>query len=281
MKVLFEKRNATHPADAKGYDTTRLREEYLISGLFNPDTVKIVYTQVERYIAGGVMPVAETVKLEPIDSLMKAAYFLERRELGIINVGGSGKVIVDGSEYALEFKEALYVGKGNKEILFKSDDAATPAKFYINSAPAHHAYPTKLITRKDAKILEMGSMETSNHRFINQLIINGVVDTCQLQMGITELQPGSVWNTMPAHLHDRRNEVYFYFEVPAGQAICHYMGDPKETRHIWLQNDEAVASPEWSIHSAAGTSNYSFIWGMAGENLDYTDMDIIQPNELK
>lgn len=281
MKVLFEKRNATHPADAKGYDTTRLREEYLISGLFNPDTVKIVYTQVERYIAGGVMPVAETIKLEPIDSLMKAAFFLERRELGIINVGGSGVVSVDGTEYALEFKEALYVGQGNKEILFSSKDGSNPAKFYINSAPAHHAYPTKLITRKDAKILEMGSMETSNHRFINQLIINGVVDTCQLQMGITELQPGSVWNTMPAHLHDRRNEVYFYFEVPAGQAICHYMGDPKETRHIWLQNDEAVASPEWSIHSAAGTSNYSFIWGMAGENLDYTDMDIIQPNELK
>ena len=181
----------------------------------------------------------------------------------------------------MDFKEALYIGMGSHDILFKSKDAAKPAKFYCNSAPAHATYPTKLITRKDAKVVEAGAPETSNHRFINQLIINGVVDTCQLQMGITELQMGSVWNTMPAHLHDRRNEVYFYFEVPEGQAICHYMGDPKETRHIWMQNDQAVISPEWSIHSAAGTANYSFIWGMAGENLDYTDMDFFQPNELK
>lgn len=281
MNVVFEKRNATHPKDAKGYDTTRLREEYLVDGLFTADTVKLTYSQVERFIVIGIMPVKETVKLDPVDSLMKAEYFLERRELGIINVGGAGTVVVDGEEYDINFKEALYVGKGSHEILFKSKDASSPAKFYCNSAPAHATYPTKLITRETAKKLELGSAETSNHRIINQLIINGVVDTCQLQMGITELQTGSVWNTMPAHLHDRRNEVYFYFEVPEGQAICHYMGDPKETRHIWLQNDEAVISPEWSIHSAAGTSNYSFIWGMAGENLDYTDMDFFQPNELK
>ena len=231
-------------------------------------------------MVGGAVPVSEPLLLETIEPL-KAEYFCERRELGIINVGSTGSVVVDGKEYVLEFKDALYVGKGNKEVIFKSADPEKPARFYLNSAPAHKEHPVKHVTLKDANVLHLGSLESSNKRDINQLLINTVVETCQLQMGMTELKPGSVWNTMPAHTHNRRNEVYFYFNVPKGQAVCHFMGKPEETRHIWMQNEQAVISPSWSIHSAAGTSNYMFIWGMAGENLDYTDMDIIQPNELK
>ena len=192
----------------------------------------------------------------------------------------TGSVTVDGTEYVLAFKDALYIGRGAKEVVFSSKDASAPARFYFNSAPAHKEYPTKHVTMGDANVLHLGALETSNERNINQLLINTVVDTCQLQMGMTELNPGSVWNTMPAHTHSRRNEVYFYFNVPEGQAVCHFMGEPSETRHIWMQNEQAVISPTWSIHSAAGTSNYIFIWGMAGENLDYTDMDVIKPTEF-
>jgi 4-deoxy-L-threo-5-hexosulose-uronate ketol-isomerase len=175
----------------------------------------------------------------------------------------------------------LYIGKGSKDVEFRSDDPSKPAHYYINSAPAHKEFPVKHVTLADANVLHMGSLETSNERNINQLLINTVVDTCQLQMGMTELKPGSVWNTMPPHQHNRRNEVYFYFNLPEDQAICHFMGQPDETRHIWMHNEQAVISPNWSIHSAAGTSNYMFIWGMAGENLDYTDMDHIKPTELR
>nr|WP_314897838.1 5-dehydro-4-deoxy-D-glucuronate isomerase [uncultured Flavobacterium sp.] len=280
MKNTFEVRYASSPRDFKMYDTTRLREEYLIQNLMEPDAVNLVYTHYDRYIAGGAVPVKSALKLETIDPL-KAAYFLERRELGIINVGGSGSVLVDGKKYELAYKEALYVGRENKEIIFNSDDAANPAKFYLNSAPAHKVFPTKKISQKEAEVVELGAMETANARTIRKLIVNSIVETCQVQMGMTELKPGSVWNTMPAHVHDRRMEVYFYFEVPEDQAVCHFMGEPQETRHIWMANNEAVISPPWSIHSGSATSNYTFIWGMAGENLDYGDMDFCKINELK
>ena len=280
MNTIFEERFATHPDDAKSYDTARLRKEYLVSNLMKEDMISLTYTQYDRYIVGGAVPVSKSLHLEPIDPL-KAEYFCERRELGIINVGGGGIVTIDEKIYELEFKEALYVGRGSKSVVFSSLNLGSPARFYINSAPAHTEYPTKKVTLKEAEVVEMGTMNESNARTINKLLVNSVVPTCQLQMGMTELKPGSVWNTMPAHTHSRRMEAYFYFEVPKGQAICHFMGDPKETRHIWMQNEEAVLSPTWSIHSAAGTSSYTFIWGMAGENLNYGDMDIVKPDQLR
>jgi 4-deoxy-L-threo-5-hexosulose-uronate ketol-isomerase len=279
MKTNYQIRHACNPEDARHYDSQRIRQEFHITGLFQPDEINLTYSTYDRYIVGGVLPVNEKLKLETIDEL-KANYFLERRELGIINVGGNGTVTADGTVYLLGYKEALYLGKGTKDVVFSSDNKANPARYYINSAPAHHSYPPKRITLKEAEVVELGSLETSNHRKINKLIVNCVVPTCQLQMGMTELKPGSVWNTMPPHTHTRRMEAYFYFEVPKGQAVCHFMGDPKETRHIWVKNEEAVISPNWSIHAGAGTSNYCFIWGMAGENLDYGDMDICPPYTL-
>jgi 4-deoxy-L-threo-5-hexosulose-uronate ketol-isomerase len=280
MSVIFEERYATHPSDAKNYDTARLRQEYLIEKIMIAGEIHLTYSQYDRYIVGGAVPEHTSLKLESIDPL-KSGFFCERREIGIINVDGKGTVSADGVSYTIDFKEALYIGRGNKEVIFESENPDKPAHFYINSAPAHKEYPTKKVTLKDADVLDMGSLEESNARRINRLIINSVVETCQLQMGLTELKPGSVWNTMPAHTHSRRMEAYFYFQVPKGQAICHFMGDPKETRHIWMQNEQAVLSPAWSIHSAAGTSNYSFIWGMAGENLNYGDMDIVNPDQLR
>ncbi len=280
MKTQFEVRYANSPAEVKGMDTARLRKSFLIENLFEADRIKLTYTHYDRLIVGGINPVKESVTLETIDPL-KADYFLERRELGIINVGGIGSVSVDGEKYDLHFKEALYIGKGVKEVIFSSVQADSPAKFYINSAPAHHSYPTKKVTKKEAETVELGSLETANHRIINKLLVNSVVQTCQLQMGMTELKTGSVWNTMPAHVHDRRMEAYFYFEVNEGQSVSHFMGQPEETRHIWMQNDEAVISPPWSIHAGSGTSNYTFIWGMGGENLDYDDMDKWAIKDLK
>ncbi len=280
MATIYEERYSYHPEDFKSYDTERIRKEFLVEKLMEAGNIRLVYSLAERYIVGGAVPVDSDLVLETIDPL-KAEYFCERREVGVMNVAGTGSIVVDGTEYKLNFKDALYIGKGSKEVIFKSDDASNPAHFYINSAPAHKEFPTKRVTLGDANVIHLGAMETSNERDINQLLINDVVETCQLQMGMTELKTGSVWNTMPAHLHSRRNEVYFYFDVPDGQTVCHFMGQPNETRHIWLQNEQAVISPSWSIHSAAGTSNYIFIWGMAGENLDYTDMDVIQPTELK
>ena len=280
MNNSHQVRYASSPKDVKNYDTDRLRNEFLIQNLMEPDKVNLVYSHYDRYITGGVVPVTGNVELKSIDPL-KSEYFLERRELGVINVGGKGSVIVDGETFVLEYKEALYVGRENKEVIFCSADKNKPAKFYLNSTPAHKAYPTKKINQSDAEVVEMGTLETSNARTIRKLIVNSVVETCQLQMGMTELKKGSVWNTMPAHVHDRRMEVYFYFEVPENQAVCHFMGEPTETRHIWISNNEAVISPPWSIHSGSGTSNYIFIWGMAGENLDYGDMDICKINELK
>jgi 4-deoxy-L-threo-5-hexosulose-uronate ketol-isomerase len=279
METTYEIRFASHPEDFKHYTTERIRKEFLITELFTPDKMKWVYSLYDRYMVGGTVPMAR-VRLETIEPL-KSSYFLERRELGIINVGGSAKITVDGVKYQLAYKEALYIGSGAKDVEFESSDCDTPACLYMNSAPAHQAYPSKRIILADAIVMEPGSPELSNARKINKLLVNEVVKTCQLQMGMTELKSGSVWNTMPPHTHNRRMEAYFYFEVPEKQAICHFMGQTEETRHIWMQNREAVLSPSWSIHSAAGTSNYSFIWGMAGENLDYSDMDSVTVDQLK
>jgi 4-deoxy-L-threo-5-hexosulose-uronate ketol-isomerase len=280
MKTLIEERFGTHPGDFKGYTTEVIRKEFLVEGLMQPDTVKWVYSHNDRLMVGGIMPVKEQLLLETLD-LLRAQYFLERRELGIINTGGSGVVYADGLAWNLENKDALYIGKGVKEVMFESMDAQNPAKFYVNSATAHKTFPTKRIKRSEAISVQMGSLEGSNARQINKLIVNQLLETCQIQMGLTELQPGSVWNTMPAHTHSRRMEAYYYFDVPADQMVCHFMGQPQETRHVWMKSEDAVISPAWSIHSAAGTSNYCFIWGMAGENLDYGDMDIVNTQELK
>ena len=279
MAVNYEVRFSNHPDDAKHYGTDRLRKEFLVEKLMVSGEINMVYSMNDRFIVGGAVPDTE-LELSTIDPL-KSKHFCDRRELGIINVGGPAIIRVDNTDYELDFKDALYVGAGSKQILMISKEKANPAHLYFNSAPAHQAFPCKRVSLADADVAEMGAPEQSNARLINKLLVNSVIDTCQLQMGMTELKPGSVWNTMPPHLHDRRMEAYFYFEVPDGQAICHFMGDPKETRHIWMQNEQAVISPPWSIHSAAGTSNYIFIWGMAGENLDYGDMDMIQPNEIR
>ena len=280
MKTNYEVRYAAHPEDAKSYDTARLRRDFLIERVFAADEVNMVYSMYDRMIVGGAMPVAESLKLEAIDPV-KAPYFLTRRELGIFNVGGAGVVKVGDKSFDLDYKEALYVGSGERDVVFESKDAANPAKFYFNSTTAHRNYPDKKVTKVDAIVAQMGSLEGSNDRNINKMLVSQVLPTCQLQMGMTELQTGSVWNTMPAHVHSRRMEAYFYFEVPEGDAVCHFMGQPDETRHIWMRGDEAVLSPEWSIHSAAATHNYTFIWGMGGENLDYGDQDFSAITDLK
>jgi 4-deoxy-L-threo-5-hexosulose-uronate ketol-isomerase len=280
MENRFESRYAVSPVEAKSMDTTTLRSNFLISSVFEADQVNLTLSHFDRYIVGGAMPVTGKLALPNPDDL-KAPYFLHRREIGMINVGGDAIVTADGEQFSLAYKEALYIGKETAEVFFESVDPGNPAKLYINSAPAHHKYPTKKVTKAEADIVELGSLETANHRIINKLIVNSVLETCQLQMGMTELKTGSVWNTMPAHTHDRRMEAYFYFEVPEKQSVCHFMGQPQESRHIWMQNEEAVISPNWSIHSGAGTSNYTFIWGMAGENLDYGDMDHCAINDLK
>jgi len=280
MKTNFQIRYASHPKDVKHYDTKNLREHFLVDNLFAKDEINLVYSHFDRFVIGGAFPVSEKLILETIDPI-KSAYFTERREVGIINVGGKGRIIVDAQVFELEYKEALYIGRGNKNIVFESVSADAPSKFYFNSANAHAVYPCKKVSKSAAEVIVVGSLETANHRIINKLIVQSVLPTCQLQMGMTELKSGSVWNTMPPHVHDRRMETYFYFEVPDGQAICHFMGEITETRHLWLKNEQAVISPDWSIHSASGTSNYIFIWGMAGENLDYSDMDAHSISDLK
>jgi 4-deoxy-L-threo-5-hexosulose-uronate ketol-isomerase len=280
MNESIETRHAQSPAETARMDTEQLRKNFLIKKVFEEDAIHLTLSFYDRYISGGAMPVNKAIEL-PNPGNLKAQYFLERREMGIINVGAKGTVEADGEKYELDFKEALYISKETKKVTFYSADSSNPAKFYINSAPAHHKFSTKKITKKEAEIVTLGSLENSNHRTINKLIVNSVVQTCQLQMGMTELKTGSVWNTMPAHTHDRRMEVYFYFEIPEGQAVCHFMGEPQESRHIWMKNDQAVISPNWSIHAGAGTSNYTFIWGMAGENLDYGDMDVAKVEELR
>jgi len=279
MSTSYETRYASSPQAVKQYDTAQLRSEFLIDNLMELGKVNLTYSHYDRYIAGSAVPL-QPLTLEAIDPL-KSSFFLERRELGIINVGGNGTVTADGVVYELGFKDALYIGSGIKEVIFKSEDSNNPAKFYLNSAPAHTNYPNKKVSLAEANKLQLGAVETANHRTVNQMIIGGIVTTCQLQMGMTELKIGSVWNTIPAHVHDRRMEVYFYLDIPENQAVCHFMGQTDETRHIWMNNHQAVISPPWSIHSGAGTSNYTFIWGMAGENLDYGDMDVCKITDLR
>lgn len=281
MKTNYEIRYAAHPEDAKNYDTKRLRRDFLIEKLFAANEVNMVYSMYDRMVVGGAMPVGESLRLEAIDPL-KAPYFLTRRELGIYNVGkGKGIVRVGEESFELEYKEALYLGSGDREVYFESVNPEEPAKFYFNSLTAHRNYPDKKVTKENAIVAHMGSLEGSNDRNINKMLVNQVLPTCQLQMGMTELATGSVWNTMPAHTHSRRMEAYFYFDIPEEHAICHFMGEVDETRHIWMKGDQAVLSPEWSIHSAAATHNYTFIWGMGGENLDYGDQDFSLITDLK
>ncbi len=281
MKTNYELRYASHPADAKAYDTERLRKEFLVEKLFVADEVNMVYSLYDRMIVGGAMPVKEKLQLEAIAPL-KAPHFTTRREIGIFNVGeGEGIVIVGDETFRLGYKEALYVGSGDRDVYFASQNPGSPAKFYFNSTTAHTPYPCRKVTKEEAIRAHMGALETSNERTINKMLVREVLPTCQLQMGMTELEPGSVWNTMPAHVHSRRMEAYFYFEVPESQAVCHMMGEPHETRHIWMKGNEAVLSPEWSIHSGAATHNYTFIWGMGGENLDYGDQDFYEISDLK
>ena len=280
MKTNYEIRYAAHPEDAKHYDTQGIRRDFLMERVFAENEVNMVYSMYDRMVVGGAMPAGEELPLEAIDPL-RADFFTTRREVGIFNVGGPGTVRVGQEVFHLDYKEALYIGRGDREVVFASDDKTKPAKFYFNSTTAHKEYPCRKITKQDAVVAHMGSLEMSNERDINKMIVNQVLPTCQLQMGMTELATGSVWNTMPAHVHSRRMEAYFYFEVPEDQAVCHFMGEVEETRHIWMRGDQAVLSPEWSIHSAAATHNYTFIWGMGGENLDYGDQDFSKITDLK
>ncbi|MCI9493582.1 MAG: 5-dehydro-4-deoxy-D-glucuronate isomerase [Lachnospiraceae bacterium] len=287
----MELRTAASPKDVEHYTTERLREEFLIQGLFAENEIKLVYSHIDRIITGAAMPVGQELKLTAGDEL-RAEYFLERREMGVINIGGDGTVIIDGKSYDVSFKEGMYIGMGAKDISFASKDGANPAKFYLNSAPAHKAYPTVLIKPegtpeegvvivKDENKVELGSLEDANHRVICKYILPGQVESCQLVMGMTQLKPGSVWNTMPCHTHDRRMEVYLYFEMPEDAVVMHYMGEPQETRHIIMRNEEAVISPSWSIHAGCGTRAYTFIWGMVGENQAFDDMDGVAMGDLK
>jgi 4-deoxy-L-threo-5-hexosulose-uronate ketol-isomerase len=280
MKTNYEIRYASHPEDAKHYDTQRLRRDFLIETLFRADEVNMVYSMYDRMVVGGVMPVDEQLPLEAVEPL-KAPFFTTRREVGVFNVGGPGTIQVGDQLFELGYKEALYIGRGDHRVVFASKDASQPAKFYFNSTTAHCAYPSRKVTKQDAVVAHMGALETSNERDINKMLVNQVLPTCQLQMGMTELAPGSVWNTMPAHVHSRRMEAYFYFELPEDQSVCHLMGEPQETRHVWMHTEQAVLSPEWSIHAAAATHHYTFIWGMGGENLDYGDQDFSLITDLK
>ncbi len=286
----MELRTAASPRDVKHYTTERLREEFLIEKVFFEDEIKLVYSHIDRIITGSATPVNKELRLEAGDEL-RAKYFLERREMGVINIGGDGIITVDGSEFIISHKNGMYIGMGKKDITFKAIDPANPPKFYINSAPAHTTYPTVVIKVegepedgvvivKDENKVELGNLEDSNHRTICKYILPGQVESCQLVMGMTHLEPGSVWNTMPSHTHDRRMEVYLYFELPADAFVMHFMGEPQETRHIIMRNEQAVISPSWSIHSGCGSMNYTFIWGMVGENQDFGDMDGIRNQDL-
>ncbi|MDR0805509.1 MAG: 5-dehydro-4-deoxy-D-glucuronate isomerase [Enterobacteriaceae bacterium] len=275
-------RQSIHSEHAKRLDTTELRREFLIEKIFEADQYTMTYSHIDRIIVGGIMPVKKTVTIgAEVGKQLGVSYFLERRELGMINIGGAGVVTVDGQRYDVGNKEALYVGKGAKEVIFSSVDAAKPAKFYYNSAPAHLTYPTKVITRAEVSPQTIGSPETSNLRTINKYIIPDVLPTCQLTMGMTQLAEGNLWNTMPTHTHERRMEVYFYFDMDDETAVFHMMGQPQETRHILVHNEQSVISPSWSIHSGVGTKSYTFIWGMVGENQVFDDMDHVKVSEIR
>lgn len=287
----MELRTASSPRDVKHYTTDRLREEFLIDDLFHADEIKLVYSHIDRIITGSAVPAAGELVLTAGDEL-RADYFLERREMGVINIGGAGTITIDGREYEVNYKEGMYIGMGAKDISFASADAKNPAKFYLNSAPAHKTYPTVLIrpegTPEEGVVIvkpenkvELGNLADSNHRTICKYILPGQVESCQLVMGMTKLEEGSVWNTMPCHTHDRRMEVYLYFDMKEDALVFHYMGEPTETRHIVMKNEQAVISPSWSIHSGCGTRAYTFIWGMVGENQAFDDMDGVAMGDLR
>lgn len=266
--------------EVKGMNTAELREQFLIEDLMKSGEIDFTYSHYDRIIVGGAIPTTKSLALENY-AMLKAEFFLERRELGVINVGGEGAINVDGTNYSLSKKDCLYIGKGSKDVKFSSASASEPAQFYILSAPAHKEYPTRLMKEAEATPVVLGTAETSNHRTIHKYIYADGIQSCQLVMGLTTLSAGSVWNTMPAHTHDRRMEAYFYFDLPSDQTLFHFMGEPQETRHLLVHNHQAILSPPWSIHSGCGTSNYSFIWGMGGENQDYGDMDIVKISDLR
>ncbi|HYE56773.1 MAG TPA: 5-dehydro-4-deoxy-D-glucuronate isomerase [Chitinophagaceae bacterium] len=276
MKIL----HSVHPADFRSYDTALIRERFLLDDIEQRDTANFVYTHYDRMVAGVVNPVSKTIPLGNHDNL-KSNYFLERREMGIINVGGDGVIVADEKEFVLQKLDCLYLGKGVKEVSFRSSNAEQPAVFFVLSAPAHTSYPSVLMSNQSASRVDLGEQQTANKRTIFKYIHKDGIESCQLVMGLTILHTGSIWNTMPPHTHDRRMEVYFYFDVPEGHRVFHYMGQPDETRHILIGDHQAVVSPPWSIHAGSGTSNYSFIWGMAGENMEFTDMDGIAITDIR
>ncbi|MBO8134414.1 MULTISPECIES: 5-dehydro-4-deoxy-D-glucuronate isomerase [Dickeya] len=275
-------RQSIHSDHARQLDTAGLRREFLIEHIFDADACTMTYSHIDRIIVGGVMPVHQAVTIgEDVGKQLGVSYFLERRELGAINIGGAGVVSVDGERYEIGHEEAIYIGKGARDIRFTSVDPAKPARFYYNSAPAHTSYPTRKITAAEASPQTIGDDATSNRRTINKYIVPDVLPTCQLTMGLTKLAEGSLWNTMPCHTHERRMEVYFYFDMDEETAVFHMMGQPQETRHILVHNEQAVISPSWSIHSGVGTKRYTFIWGMVGENQVFSDMDHVKVSELR
>jgi 4-deoxy-L-threo-5-hexosulose-uronate ketol-isomerase len=271
---------AIGPEEVKQFSTEALRANFLLENLMQDDAINFTYTHYDRMMIGGAKPTANALSLETYPEL-RSEYFLERREIGIINVGGDGTVEVDGSSYALSRMDCLYVGKGARQVSFASTSAEAPALYYLLSCPAHKELPARLMKKEEATPVELGSTATANQRTIYKYIYLQGIESCQLVMGLTVLKEGSVWNTMPSHVHDRRMEAYFYFDVPEGQRVIHLMGQPQQTRHLFVSNHQAIASPPWSIHSGAGTSNYAFIWGMAGENKDYGDMDPVTAAELR
>ena len=275
----MQQRHASSSREAAAFTTAELRENFLIERLFEPGQIHLVYSHYDRLIVGGAMPGPEPLEL-PCPESLKADYFLERRELGILNIGGAGRVLVDGTVYKLGHQDCLYVGRGAQTVRLEGGDARRPTKYYLLSAPAHHTYPTTLRSRAEATLVEMGNQNTANRRTICKYIYAEGIQSCQLVMGLTQLHSGSVWNTMPTHTHDRRTEAYLYFNLPADQRVLHLMGQPQETRPLWIDNEQAILSPPWSIHSGCGTSAYAFVWGMAGENREYTDMDAVPLQEL-
>jgi len=276
MKVI----HSVHPEDFSNYDTKKIRENFLLENLVQPDKIECVYTHYDRMIIGAANPVDQALQLGTYEQL-KADHFLSRREIGIINIAGNGYVTVDGEKFELEKQDCLYIGKGKEKIIFSSVNKSSPAKFIFFSCPAHQEFPTRLMKPAEALPAEMGSLDNNNHRVINKYIHNDGIQSCQLVLGVTNFKKGSIWNTMPPHLHDRRMESYFYFDLAEGQRVIHFMGEPNETRHIFLNNDQAILSPPWSIHSGVATANYSFIWAMAGENKVFTDMDPVPVQSLK
>ncbi|WP_312204817.1 5-dehydro-4-deoxy-D-glucuronate isomerase [Mixta calida] len=275
-------RQSIHSDHARQLDTAGLRREFLIEKIFDADNYTMTYSQIDRIIVGGVMPVSNSVAIgSEVGKQLGVSYFLERRELGVINIGGPGLIEVDGKAWEIGNEQALYVGMGAQSVVFKSIDASRPAKFYYNSAPAHTRYPDKKITLEEASPTTLGDAATSNRRTINKFIVPDVLPTCQLTMGLTKLDEGSLWNTMPCHTHERRMEVYFYFDMDDETAVFHMMGQPQETRHLLVHNEQAVISPSWSIHAGVGTKRYTFIWGMVGENQVFDDMDHVKVSELR